>query len=162
MPSYRFRMEMQLAAVESGGSGRFDFFARSPHRSPKASGWVFLSRVPVNLHFFPAETGGRCFAFQPAFQTRSKCGLTLGASYVVSPVLTSGPLRLPYARNALGLEGFIHLALALTMARNSMETPGSQVQFLALFLRVPSALLRVPCGCPCPLLPRKHWSSPYR
>jgi hypothetical protein len=40
-----------------------------------------------------------CFTFQLTVQTRSKYGPTLKVSYVVSPVITSKPLRLPYALN---------------------------------------------------------------
>lgn len=44
--------------------------------------------------------GRRIYASFPFRETRSKHGLTLGTVYVVPSVVTSGPLRLPCARNA--------------------------------------------------------------
>lgn len=115
MPSYRFWMEMQLAAVGSDGLGRFDFFARSPHRSPKASGWVFLARVPVNLHFSPPKPAAAVSHFnlhsKRGRSTASRSGRVMlsrpsslqGRSDFPTPVTPWGskvssilPLRLPW------------------------------------------------------------------
>ncbi len=64
-------------------------------------------------------------ALQPTDQTRSKHGPTLGAGYVVLPVITSGPLRLPCARRA-PLAGFTRLE-APYRSKSTAETQGSQV-----------------------------------
>ena len=64
-------------------------------------------------------------ALQPTDQTRSKHGPTLGAGYVVLPVITSGPLRLPCARRA-PLAGFTRLE-APYRSKSTAEAQGSQV-----------------------------------
>ena len=75
----------------------------SDHRS-----WVLICGTPVNPLLILTNGYPHCFTPQPTFQTRSKYGPTLKAGYVVLPVITSKPLRLPYARNTT-LAGFIRL-----------------------------------------------------
>ncbi len=99
--------------------------ARSSHRSPTNHGWVLFHGVPVNPYSILAIQTFYCSAFQDAVQTRSKYGPTLKAGYVVLPVITSRPLRLPYALHII-LAGFIRLEYAYH-SKSTMEALGSQV-----------------------------------
>jgi hypothetical protein len=91
-------------------------------------------------------------------QTRSKYGPTLKVSYVVLPVITSRPLRLPYAHNT-HLAGFIQLDRRLPQAESRGDARISGPTSV-IFHRMPMALPRVPCRCSCPSLPCKLWPSP--
>ena len=81
--------------------------------------------VPINPHIILTLPSNRCSAFQPTIQTRSKHGPTLKASYVVLPVITSRPLRLPCTRH-MNLEGFTQLDHAWR-SRSAAQALGSQV-----------------------------------
>ena len=70
--------------------------------------WILFRGASVNPLLILIIEYLHCFTTQPTFQTRSKYGPTLKAGYVVLPVITSRPLRLPYARR-LPLAGFIRL-----------------------------------------------------
>ncbi len=91
-------------------------------------------------------------------QTRSKYGPTLGVSYVVLPVISSRPLRLPYARNPY-LASFTQLDRCLPQVESCGDA-GISGPTSVIFHRMPMALPRVPCRCTYPLLPCKHWPSP--
>jgi len=91
-------------------------------------------------------------------QTRSKCGPTLGASYSVLPVITSRPLRLPHAHSTY-LAGFTRLDSCLPQAESCGDARTSGPTSV-IFHRMPMAIPRVPCRCPCPLLPCRLWPSP--
>ena len=91
-------------------------------------------------------------------QTRSKYGPTLRVSYVVLSVITSKPLRLPYARNPY-LAGFTQLDRCLPHAESCGDA-GISGPTSVIFHRMPMAIPRVPCRCSCPLLPCKLWPSP--
>ena len=151
MPSYCYQIEMQLVIQTGGNSGQSKFLARAPHRSPTTLGWVLFSGVPVNPHLILTTRLIHCFAFQLTAQTRSKYGPTLKASYVVLPVITSWPLRLPYAHNT-HLEGFTQLDACLPRAE-SRGNAGISGPTSVIYHRMPPALLRVPARCLRPLLP---------
>ena len=91
-------------------------------------------------------------------QTRSKYGPTLKVSYVVSPVITSKPLRLPYARNS-SLAGFTRLDRRLPQVEFRGDARISGPTSI-IFHRMPMAIPRVPCRCIYPLLPCRLWPSP--
>ena len=76
-----------------------------------------------NLHVH-SPNGHSCTQLHK--QTRSKHGLTLRQGYVVLAVITSGPLRLPYALNST-LRSLSRLYAAYH-CRNTVGTQGSQVQ----------------------------------
>ncbi len=79
-------------------------------------------------------------------------------SYVVSPVITSKPLRLPYALNSY-LAGFTQLDICLPQVESCRDA-GISGPTSVIFHRMPMAIPRVPCRCSCPLLPCKLWPSP--
>ncbi len=149
---------MQLVIQTGSNSGQFKFLARAPHRSPTTLGWVLFSGVPVNPHLILTTRLIHCFAFQLTAQTQSKYGPTLKASYVVLPVITSRPLRLPYARHT-SLAGFIRLETCLPQAE-SCGNAGISGPTSVIFHRMPMALPRVPCRCSHPFLPWQLWPSP--
>jgi hypothetical protein len=91
-------------------------------------------------------------------QTRSKYGPTLQVSYVVLPIITSRPLRLPYAPNT-HLAGFIRLDRCLPRAEPHGDA-GISGPTSVIFHRMPMAIPRVPCRCSCPLLPCRLRPSP--
>ena len=74
--------------------------------------WVLIRGTPVNPPLILTNRYLHCFAPQLTFQTRSKYGPALRESFVVFPVITSRPLRLPYAHNTI-LAGFIRLESCL-------------------------------------------------
>jgi len=115
-------------------------------------------QVPVNPLLILTNTYLHCFSPQFTFQTRSKYGPTLKAGYVVLPVITSRPLRLPYARHTL-LAGFSRLEACLPQLEHCGDA-GISGPTSAIFHRMPLALPRVLCRCIYPLLPCKHWPSP--
>ena len=88
--------------------------------------------------------------------TLPKSGLTLKASYVVSLVNTSGPVRLPLRSSPRSLYicfrcSVIHL--------ERMETVRASDSTSHFFLSMPSPLPRVPRECSFPLLPHERWPS---
>jgi hypothetical protein len=160
MPSFRYRLEMQLAIHTSSDSEQFKFSIRSPHHSRRLTvGFLFIG-VPVNPTLYPHHLVVRCFAPQPTAETRSKYGPTLKASYVVLPVITSRPLRLPYARNT-SLAGLIRLELHLPQLEFCGDAGISGLSSV-IFHHMPPAIPRVPCRCICSFLPCKLWPSPCK
>jgi len=91
-------------------------------------------------------------------QTRSKYGPTLKVSCVVLPVITSRPLRLPYAHNTI-LASFTQLEPCLPQAESCGDARISGPTSV-IFRHMPMAIPRVPCRCSYPLLPCKLWPSP--
>ena len=87
-----------------------------------------------------------------------KSGLTLKASYVVSPVITSGPVRLPLRPSPDHL--YIALSLSGYPPRRRRRPCGPQILPLFLFHSMPSPLPRVSCRCRFPFLPCTLWPSP--
>ena len=134
------------------------FLARVPYRSHTTLGWVLLAPGPVNRQIILAIQPTHCSTFQLTIQTRSKYGPTLKVSYVVLPVITSRPLRLPYARN-LYLAGFTQLDRCLPQLEHCRDA-GISGPTSVIFHRMPMAIPRVPCRCICPLLPCRLWPSP--
>ncbi len=92
-----------------------------------------------------------CSAFQLTPQTRSKYGPSLKAGYVVLPVITSRPLRLPYAHH-LHLAGFTRLVGGLPQTESCGDAGISDLSSVICH-RMPMALPRVPTRCLYPLLP---------
>lgn len=160
MPSYRFRMEMQLAQHASSDSGAARVLHPFVAPLPTTHGWVLFTGVPVNPTHYPHHLPVRCFAPQPTAKTRSKYGPTLEASYVVLPVITSRPLRLPYARNT-ALAGLIRLELRLPQME-FCGNAGISGPTSVIFHHMPPAIPRVPCRCICSFLPCKLWPSPRK
>ena len=91
-------------------------------------------------------------------QTRSKYGPTLKASYVFLPVITSRPLRLPYALNT-HLAAFTQLDGCLPWAEPHGDA-GISGPTSVIFHRMPLALPRVPRRYSYPFLPCRLRPSP--
>ena len=87
-----------------------------------------------------------------------KSGLTLGASYVVLPVITSGPVRLPLRPSLRSL--YITLSLLSYPPRSLAETVRVSGPTSCFCHRMPPSLLRVPDRCVFPLLHDRLWPSP--
>ena len=87
-----------------------------------------------------------------------KSGLTLKASYVVSPINTSGPVRLPLRPSPDHL--YVTLSLSSYPPRRRRRPCGPQILPRFLVHSMPSSLPRVPCRCTFPFLPCKQWPSP--
>ena len=126
-----------------------------PHRLPVG---FCQSGVPVNPHIILTIKSIHCSAFQLTIQTRSKYGPTLKAGYVVLPVITSRPLRLPYAHHTY-LAGVTQLDPCLPQTE-SCRGAGISGPSSVICHRMPMALPRVPARCLCPLLPWQLWPSP--
>jgi len=115
----------------------------SHHRS-----WVLICGTPVNPLLILTIGYPHCFTPQPTFQTRSKYGPTLKAGYVVLPVITSRPFRLPYARRT-NLAGFTRLEPCLPQVESCGDA-GISGPTSVIFHRMPLAIPRVPIRCICP------------
>ena len=150
MPSYCCQMEMQLADSSEHSLRRF---LLSLSAAPVSNGYSgdFVLGYPSSRALSLCSKSIRCFASQLTVQTRSKCGPTLRTGYVVLPLITSRPLRLPCA-NCANLAGFIRLESCLPQLE-FCEDAGISGPTSVICHRMPSALLRVPVRCKCPFLP---------
>ncbi len=151
MPSYRLTDGNVTRVCIRHNSRRFNFLARKTHRSQTPCGWVLVRRVPVNRLSILMTKIHSLFRISTYRLTRSKYGPTLRASFVVLSVITSRPLRLPYAHHTL-LAGFIRLDAYLPQVESCADA-GISGPTSIICHRMPSALLRVPVRCICPLLP---------
>jgi hypothetical protein len=113
--------------------------------------WVLFRGTPPNPLLILTKRYLHRFTPQPTFQTRSKYGPTLKAGYVVLPVLTSRPLRLPYTLHST-LAGFTRLESRLPRVEPRGDA-GISGPTSVIFHRIPLAIPRVPVKCFCPLLP---------
>ena len=150
MPSYCCQMEMQLARSSKHSLRRF-ILSLSTAPSPAATVGILFTGYPSSRTLSLCFRSIRCFASQLTVQTRSKYGPTLRAGFVVLPVITSRPLRLPYV-HTIYLAGFTRLDTCLPQLEFCRDA-GISGPTSAIFHRMPLAIPRVPVRCFCPLLP---------
>ena len=158
MPSYRLTDGNVTRVCIRHNSRRFNFLTRKTHRSQTPCSWVLVRRVPVNRLSILMTKIHSLFRISTYRLTRSKYGPTLKAGYVVLPVITSRPLRLPYAHH-LHLAGFTRLVGGLPQAESCGDAGISGLSSVICH-RMPMALPRVPARCLHPLLPWQLWPSP--
>jgi len=139
--------------------GTIMFLARVPHHSQTTLGWVLLTPGPVNRQIILAIQPTHCSTFQLTIQTRYEVWPHAQGKLCCLTVITSRPLRLPYARN-LYLAGFHpNFDRRLPQLEHSRDA-GISGPTSVIFRRMPMAIPRVLCRCICPLLPCRLWPSP--
>ncbi len=157
MLSYCYQIEMQLVYIPMmirDSSSSCPGCRTIPLRLPVG---FCQNGVPANPHIILTIESIHCSAFQLTIQTRSKYGPTLKTGYVVLSVITSGPLRLPYAHHR-HLAGFTRLDSCLPQVESCRDA-GISGPSSVICHRMPMALPRVPARCLCPLLPWQLWPS---
>jgi hypothetical protein len=90
---------------------------RLSHCSPTTAGWVLLKRGPRKPAHYPHHQIYPLFRISTHNLNAVEVWPQLKAGYVVLPVITSRPLRPPYAHRML-LAGFIQLDTCLPQAKS--------------------------------------------